>query len=307
MGILRRLFGKKQMPVNTVAGIPQQAVTDLLTLLSLEFMGEGREGAAEASNHLGDVPVNLLLAARESVQRMLQDKDPDLLPGSHRWIRRVIDHEMARREGQVATGERSPWPTGEEAADVIWYRGGRQLQAHVFDPTQASHSHSRRNQALAAFERALIINPGVAAYWIASAEVVSELGRPKEAVACYDRALAIDPQSAGTWFAKAGLLRYYLHRNEEALVAVNRALALNFSHPVTFSHACELKGVILASLGREAEALAAFDQAHAITPSAQAPLMGKAAILRKLGREAEAREVDKLLKEQPWRRSPSSG
>ncbi len=90
---------------------------------------------------------------------------------------------------------------------------------------------------------------------------LSYIGRQPEALAAYERAIEIDPKDAASWSNK-GNAPNDLGRHAEALTAYERAIAID----PTFAVAWNNKGYALNDLGRHAEALTACDRAIEINP-----------------------------------------
>src|SRR5208283_1267836 len=131
---------------------------------------------------------------------------------------------------------------------------------------------------LAAYERALAVEPGLAQALIGKGNVLSRLERYEEALACFDLALeaGIDVAEAQArraelhnrlsvaeaHFFRAETLRVTLGRAEEALAAADRALALD---PGSAS-ALNIRGNALRHLGHIAAALGSYERAVAAAP-----------------------------------------
>lgn len=85
-------------------------------------------------------------------------------------------------------------------------------------------------QALAAIDRGLALEPERAPLLVDRARVLGELGRHAEALPDLERALALDPGDDDAQAFRASALRQ-LGRLDEALVAANAALKLNDANP----------------------------------------------------------------------------
>lgn len=88
-----------------------------------------------------------------------------------------------------------------------------------------------------------------AAIWNSRAISLRELGKPEEALAASEHALRLDPQEAGTWVNK-GITLHALQRHEEALAAYEQAIRLAPTVDLSYTG----KALALRALGREAEA-----------------------------------------------------
>ncbi|MDP2600163.1 MAG: tetratricopeptide repeat protein [Deltaproteobacteria bacterium] len=113
--------------------------------------------------------------------------------------------------------------------------------------------------------------------------VLKKLGRDEEALAAYDKAIAIDPNYAYAHNNRGNVLEK-LGRDQEALASFDKALAIDLNE--AFAH--YNRGVVLCKLGRYEEALASFDKVIAIDPNYADAHYNRGAVLKKLGRDEEA-------------------
>ena len=109
------------------------------------------------------------------------------------------------------------------------------------------------------------------------------LGRADEALTALDRALALDPVRPGVLSARAAAL-VALARDVEGVAACDLALARDADNPVVLN----ARGVALRRLGRPEEALAAYDRAVAASPGFMDALCNRGVALSDLGRFDEA-------------------
>jgi tetratricopeptide (TPR) repeat protein len=120
---------------------------------------------------------------------------------------------------------------------------------------------SQYDEALAAYNRALAIDPDNANVVHNSGITLREMGRLDEALAMHAHALTLDPESAEIHSSK-GITLHYQGRLEDALAAYGQALALEPNDAWFHSnHGLELLG-----LGRTTEALAALTRAVSLAP-----------------------------------------
>lgn len=82
------------------------------------------------------------------------------------------------------------------------------------------------NEALAAYERSLVLNPGYPSAWHCCGNVLQSLVRYGEALECYNRFLGFAPDHAGAWNDR-GLSLQNLMRLDEALESFRRAESLD--------------------------------------------------------------------------------
>ncbi len=150
----------------------------------------------------------------------------------------------------------------------------------------ASYSLSnlkRYAEMLLACDRALAIDPYVAATWSNKGLALSELKRYDEALQAYDRALAIDENNANALMNRSSTL-LDLKRYEEMLLACERALAIEQNVAGLWNN----KGLALKHFKRYDEAIQAYDRALAIDENNAIVLMNKGNSFRDLKRYAEA-------------------
>ena len=140
-----------------------------------------------------------------------------------------------------------------------------------------------RAEALAQFDQALKIKPGMFEALFNRANLLLELKRPAEALANYDQVLASRQDFAGVWNNRGTALRA-LRRLDEALASFQKAAAVAPRHFNALTNCA----VILLDMGRLTEGLAAADRALAVQPGFADALYVKANILRDMGRSAEA-------------------
>jgi protein O-GlcNAc transferase len=192
----------------------------------------------------------------------------------------------------------------------------------------------RPQDALASLERALQLEPRFAGAWLAKGELLLDTAQPAEAFDAFTRALHLagtDPAALNG----AGLALLDLDRSDEALAlftraleqqpgqavfALNRALAhANLAMPEQALHDCQrarrlghvtaqlcfVEGNALLDVGRQSEAVAAFDAALALDPRAPKVLNNRGSALVALGQyELALRSFDACLELMPDRSVP---
>jgi tetratricopeptide (TPR) repeat protein len=89
----------------------------------------------------------------------------------------------------------SPPPATSETAAAAWERG------------KGLYAQKRYEEALAAYERALALEPWESAYWNSKGNALWDLKRYEEALTAYERANALDPKDAFAWTNKINLLK----------------------------------------------------------------------------------------------------
>ncbi|MGW3564131.1 tetratricopeptide repeat protein [Streptomyces sp. NPDC000941] len=145
----------------------------------------------------------------------------------------------------------------------------------------------RHEEALAAHDRAVELNPDEPSAWLVRGNVLNHfLERREEALECYERALTLRSDIALVWGQKAIALRE-LGRLGEAEDPIARALELDPRNPVLL-----LTRALLRRLqNRHADALVDIDRALTVAPRGFSGLLHKGVTLLDLSRPAEALDV----------------
>ena len=155
----------------------------------------------------------------------------------------------------------------------------------------AAHSHrgatlkalKRFDEALASYDRALALWPDYAEALTNRGVTLNALERFDEALASYGRALELDPDDADA-HSNRGVTLHKLKRFEEALASYDRALALRPDYAEAHSN----RGNALHGLERFEEAVASYDRALALRPDYAEALSNRGLALHELQRFEEA-------------------
>ena len=139
----------------------------------------------------------------------------------------------------------------------------------------------RYQQALAAFEQAIRLEPRYTYAYALKGQTLSLLKRHQEALAAYERAIQIAPNEAVLYLLKEDAL-YDCGRYGEALTAVERAIQLD-PNEATYHNS---KGRDLEALKRYSEALAAYQQAIQLDPKYEPYRRRRERVLQLLGKSA---------------------
>jgi serine/threonine protein kinase len=107
--------------------------------------------------------------------------------------------------------------------------------------------------------QAMLTPPRSSASWLQQGDTLFVAGRYKEALAAYNRALLINPNDAFVYSGRS-LILYKLKRYSEGLAACDYAIQLDPS----FAPPYHTRGLILEKLGRLKEANLAFEKARAL-------------------------------------------
>jgi tetratricopeptide (TPR) repeat protein len=141
-------------------------------------------------------------------------------------------------------------------------------------------------EALASYDLALALKPGVAGILDNRGTALRMLGRLQDALASHDRAIALEPGHAITHINRGGALAG-LNRFSEALESFDRAIVLESSSALAHSN----RGGALHRLERFAEALESHDRAIALAPKLAQAHITRGQTLAELGRYPEALEA----------------
>lgn len=147
-------------------------------------------------------------------------------------------------------------------------------------------SSGRYTEAVSCFDRALLIDPGLAAAWDGKGEALMMIGRYDKALTSFEKALAIEPESAEIWCHRGNALQMLL-RFDDALGCYDEALKIN----PQLAEAWNRKGTTLNRLGRYSEALDCFDRALEIDPGLASAWNSKSWALQMLGEDEAAKEA----------------
>jgi tetratricopeptide (TPR) repeat protein len=166
----------------------------------------------------------------------------------------VIPVEAAariREALEAAEGESAPVTAATAIASA----------AQAWERAKTLRAAGRVEEALAACDRALAIDPLYAPAWCGKGDLLRERERYEEAVAAYDHALANDLLLAVAWYGKAQALNK-LKLRDEALQAYERALGLE----PKWVQAWIDKGDVLTHLQRYDEAVQTYERTLALDP-----------------------------------------
>ena len=142
---------------------------------------------------------------------------------------------------------------------------------------------SRYDDALAAYERVLVLKPALADGWLCRGNILNILKRHDEAFAAYERALDLKPDLAEAWLGRGNVLSKF-KRYDDALAAYDRALALK----PDLAEAWLGRGNTLSELESYDGAFAAYAQALAAKSDLAAAWLGRGNVLTELDRYEEA-------------------
>ena len=145
--------------------------------------------------------------------------------------------------------------------------------------------HQKGENAAAAklLERAIGVDPNIAAFHANYGLVLQALRRPEDALASHDRALHLEPDFAEGIMNRGNTL-LDLNRPAEAVASYDQALKLKPDLALALIN----RGVALEALGRHQEALTNYNSALQLKPDDPLALNNQANLLRHLKRYAES-------------------
>lgn len=161
----------------------------------------------------------------------------------------------------------------------------------------AGKSHNYED-ALAAYDETLNIDPMHFQSLFNKAVVLQMLGRIGDALKCYDKALEVNPNDAEIW-GNRGIALRSLGRTEEAIESYHKGLCINPADSALWSN----QGIALRSVGRVKEAIESYDKSIDINPHDAGVWSNKGVVLGSMGLLKEAIECyDRSLAIDPARK-----
>ena len=143
------------------------------------------------------------------------------------------------------------------------------------------------DEALAAYDQALLLSPDDVQAWISKGKVFGALGDYNRSILAYQNATRIAPSDPEAWIG-VGLNRFLLQDLNESLTALERALEIDGN----YTRAWELKSAVLAQMGKNDEALEASKRARMSSAPSDTEMLShswvsESFILRQMGRDDE--------------------
>lgn len=131
------------------------------------------------------------------------------------------------------------------------------IDDHYYNIKLILDEPSRYKDALSAYEQVIcLFNLNTATYYHDKGAALSSFQYYEQALVAYEQAILLDPSVANYYWGKGATL-YNLQCYEEALAALEQALVLNLHTNFVYAHL----GFVLNNLGKDEEALTAFDRA----------------------------------------------
>jgi tetratricopeptide (TPR) repeat protein len=203
--------------------------------------------------------------------------------------------QLLPTDGQAITR----WPDRDEAFHNVVSEISRTIKALLISlktkkewlkEGNALYGLKRYEEALAAFEQAIRLDPNDASTYHGKGIALGGLKRYEEALAAFEQAIRLDPNNP-TYHANKGIALFKLERYEEALIAYEEAIRLDPNNPDYHAN----KGDALLSLDPYEEALTAYEQAIRLDPNYARAYNGKSSALFNLNRHEEAEQAFKKV------------
>ena len=134
--------------------------------------------------------------------------------------------------------------------ELGWYNKGEKLR-----------KSERYEDAIAAYEQAIQIQPKYYEAWYAKASLLYQLQRYEEALVAYEKIIQLQPEEAHAWFVRGWILGE-LQRYDTAIDSYDKAIEID----KTLDEAWFYRGKTLEKWKRYEDAIASYDQAIQIKP-----------------------------------------
>jgi tetratricopeptide (TPR) repeat protein len=134
---------------------------------------------------------------------------------------------------------------------------------------ETHHTMGRYEEAVAAFDQAIAIDPGYAEAWRNRGLSLALLGRVNESETSFSKAISLDPDDASIYYYQA-LSRNATGNRAGALESLDRAVSIrpqSRDQTITLHSSLLLQGDLLFLDGRIAEANLSYQKAHEVMMS----------------------------------------
>ncbi len=147
-----------------------------------------------------------------------------------KWLNRALEIQPDNAQAWFYKGVVETNRNGFEAAIACYEQSARTAGSHAFLPLfnmgNAFQSLGRIDEAIAAFYKAIKIEPDLADAWINLGRLLDDRGQHSEAIRCYDSALKSNSDDPVAWSNKGNSLRG-LFKFNEALDCYKKSLQLD--------------------------------------------------------------------------------
>ncbi len=149
----------------------------------------------------------------------------------------------------------------------------------------------QNDQALVAYDRALLLEPKNAEALAYRCDILSKLGKQDQAVASCDQALTdsglTDQSSSSLALTNRAQANRKLNQLDTAVADYDRAISINPNDPTIWAE----QAIVLEQLSRFTEALTSYDRAVQLNPKYSLALVGRCTMLNVLGQYGKALEA----------------
>jgi tetratricopeptide (TPR) repeat protein len=263
-------------------------------------IGAGAETEVEINKHLNTAQIILLLVspdyiARDDCYSIEMERALERHKAREARVIPIILRPVNWKDApfcklQALPTDEKPvtrWPDRDEAfldvADGIRKAVKELIKEQWLKEGNDLYKTNRYQEALAAYEQAISLDPDYAAAYNGKGDVLYWLKRYEVALAAYEQAIHFNPNLASAYKGRGKALSA-LNRYENALAAIEQAIHLNPNDSDTYN----FKGSTLTDLGRYEEALNAFNQAICLDSEDTLAYYCKGLALAKLHRYEEA-------------------
>lgn len=248
----------------------------ILLLISPDFMASdycfGREMQRALERHQEESCRVIPILLRPTYWEEAPFSFLQLLPGEARCVTTWPNRDEAFREVVIGISR--------TIKDLLASFNTREAWFHE---AETFYDLKRYEEALAALDEAIQLDPGYARAYYNKSLVLHDLARYEEALTTCEQFIRLEPRDAKAYYHKGYILNS-LNRYEEALQALEQSLRLAPDYAPAYTS----KGYVLNNMKRYEEALAAFEQGLRLNPDDEKAYHGKGVALYNLKRYEEA-------------------
>jgi tetratricopeptide (TPR) repeat protein len=281
--------------------MPARASAQVYRLQGVAYLEEGDEQQAQEAFETAlalvsqrELRLTLLsdstaLLAKQGQWTKVQQRAREalrLVPNDPGWLatQQQAQRELAKQAPiKFPSSEQEPMRDQQPATPPL---RGRKTKEQWLNESNDLNNSKRYEEALAACEQALRLDPTYALAYYNKGAVLRQLKRYQEAISALDQAIRLDPTYANAYENKGWVLNE-LKRHEEAIFAYDQAIRLDPNRTNAYYN----KGVVLRELKRYEEAISAFDQTIRLDSNDAEAYQNKGWTLERLGKQREAQQA----------------